>query len=99
MFCGSTHFALAVVINPWASLDMNGTKNSTVLYFDSLGGRVPLATSMHFAKIIVEWDAIRQGKGINEPVDVALIESVNSRIKFQSVKVSQHRMYSFSCQW
>jgi len=44
---------------------------------------------MHFAKVIVEWDAIRQGKGVDEPINVDLIESVNSRIVFQSVMVSQ----------
>lgn len=87
-FCCSAHFALAVVVDPWACLDMNGTKNTTVLYLDSMHEHTPLATDMLFAKLIVEWDTARQGKGIGEPVDV-LIEGVTSRISFESVKVKQ----------
>ena len=75
---------------------MDSMEKTTVLYLDSMPWGVLLATHMQFAWIIVEWDAIRQGRGIDEPIDVALIESVNSRVAFESVKVSQHRIYLLS---
>jgi len=52
--------------------------------------------SMHFAKVIVEWDAIQKGKEISESIDVALVESINSWIVFQSVAVSQCHVYLLS---
>jgi hypothetical protein len=87
--CVSSHFALAVVVNPWCCMDVNSMDQTTILYFDLRCEGVPLATPDVFAKLIVEWDAIWLGKGADEPVDVALIECIKPRIAFETVKVRE----------
>jgi hypothetical protein len=86
---GRAHFAVAIVSNPWACLGEGIMPPTSVAYFDSMLSDTPLATSDLFAQAIVEWDAIRQGKGVGEAVNLALVQAAKSRIKFVLVKVSQ----------
>jgi hypothetical protein len=83
------HFAVAIIVNPWNCLSEGNEVPTSVLYMDSIPSGTPLASSDLISKAIVEWDAIRQGKAVNEPVDLALARDAGSRVKFISVKVSQ----------
>jgi hypothetical protein len=84
----SVHFALAVVINPLACLHEGGEKKTSVLYLDSMQQGAPLAQCEHFATAAVEWDAIRGGKAVSEPVDSLSVTRAAARIQWQSVPVS-----------
>ena len=84
----SMHFVLVVVVNPWACLDEKASHKTTILYFDSMSGAGCLATPAHFARFAVECDAMRHGKGISEPIDPAVVSTVQSWIGFEIVNVS-----------
>ena len=55
---GRAHFAIAIVVNPWACLGEGIKPSTSIIYLDSMRSDTPLATSKLFAQAIVEWDAI-----------------------------------------
>jgi hypothetical protein len=77
------------VVHPWACLNESGPHNTVVLYLDSTHDGVPLATPEMFAKVVVEWDAIRQGQAPTDAVDGGFVEAVQSRVTFCALDVSQ----------
>lgn len=84
----SAHFAMAVVHKPWACLENSEEQHTTLLYFDSMRRSKPLATCKQFARVILEFDAVRRGADISEPTDAALIDRIASSLIFKSVEVS-----------
>ena len=84
------HFALAVVMNPWACLTFNSAAQTRVFYFDSMPEQMPLATRELFAAIIWELDTIRQGT-VMDRIDVSDVSTAESRITFEPVPVSLSR--------
>jgi hypothetical protein len=84
----SAHFALAVVVKPWHCLTEDSSEKTTVLYFDSLPERTPLASSKLIARVVIELDAIRAQMPANDTVDVGFVGEVKRRIAFIRVKAS-----------
>ena len=75
-------------MNPWSCLRGDSNEKTTVLYFDSLCQRPPLASSGLFARIVIELNAIRANIPADKPVDVGFVEEVKDRIAFVKVKAS-----------
>ena len=72
----NAHFVLAVVVKPWSCLNNDSSEKTTVLYFDSLCGRTPLASSSLIASIIIELDAIQAQRPVSESVDASFASSI-----------------------
>jgi hypothetical protein len=82
------HFAMVVIHKPWACLENSNGQHTTVLYFDSMKRSKPLATCKQFARVILEFNAVRRGADIHESVDAALVDRIASLLIFKSVEVS-----------
>ena len=78
-----------MIVKPWNCLSEASSEKTTVLYFDSLPERLPLASSRLIARVVIELDAIRAQMPANESVNVGFANEVKHRIAFIRVKASQ----------